>query len=132
MKPSSLRRFSSARRAAIRAALAARSVESSNVWKRASNMIGNLLSTQGSGNRRAQNVCHENGPPQDAFELFCVQRSNIMSRAGKSINQAASKLSRFLRVHDDLAREPCTLVGTAAVHESICCIATSRGRFVGT
>src|SRR6266496_3446599 len=112
MKPSSLRRFSSARSAAIRAALAARSVESSNVWKRASNMVGNLLSTQGSGNRRAQNACHENGPLQEAFGPYCVQRSNIMSLARESINRSDRKLSRFLRVHDDLAREPCTLVGT--------------------
>jgi hypothetical protein len=95
-------------------------------------MVGNLLSTQGSGNRRAHNACHENGPLQDAFGRNCVQRSNIMSRARESINRVASKLSRFLRVHDDLAREPCTLAGTAAVRESICCIATSWGRFIGT
>jgi hypothetical protein len=51
-------------------------------------MTGNLLSTQTSGNRREDNVCHENGRPKDAFGLFCVQRSNIMSLAGKSINLA--------------------------------------------
>jgi hypothetical protein len=51
-------------------------------------MAGNLLSTQTSGNRSSGNVCHENERPEEAFELFCVQRSNIMSAAGKSINQA--------------------------------------------
>jgi hypothetical protein len=51
-------------------------------------MTGNLLSTQTSGNRGSGNVCHENERPKDAFGLFCVQRSNIMSPAGKSINQA--------------------------------------------
>jgi hypothetical protein len=51
-------------------------------------MAGNLLSTQTSGNRLAENVCHENEPPEEAFELFCVQRSNIVSCAEKSINRA--------------------------------------------
>jgi hypothetical protein len=51
-------------------------------------MVGNLLSTQRSGNWRAQNVCHENEGREDAFERICVQRSNIMSRARKSITQA--------------------------------------------
>jgi hypothetical protein len=50
-------------------------------------MTGNLLSTQTSGNRRAENVCHEIERPEDAFGLFCVQRSNIMSHTRKSINQ---------------------------------------------
>jgi hypothetical protein len=51
-------------------------------------MAGNLLSTQRSGNRRAENVCHENECFEEAFGLVCVQRSNIMARARKSINQA--------------------------------------------
>jgi hypothetical protein len=50
-------------------------------------MVGNLLSTQRSGNRRMENVCHENEGREEAFELICVQRSNIMSRAHKSIKQ---------------------------------------------
>jgi hypothetical protein len=49
-------------------------------------MAGNLLSTCRSGNRQAENLCHEKEPPEEAFGLFCVQRSNIMSDARKSIN----------------------------------------------
>jgi hypothetical protein len=51
-------------------------------------MVGNLLSTQGSGNRRVENVCHENPHLEEAFERICVQRSNIMSLARKAIKQA--------------------------------------------
>jgi 1,2-phenylacetyl-CoA epoxidase PaaB subunit len=51
-------------------------------------MAGNLLSTQGGSNRRAENVCHENERREEAFGLFCVRRSNIMSAARKSINPA--------------------------------------------
>jgi hypothetical protein len=48
-------------------------------------MVGNLLSTQRSGNRWVENVCHENHGREEAFELNCVQCSNILSRARKSI-----------------------------------------------
>jgi hypothetical protein len=51
-------------------------------------MVGNLLSAQSSGNRWPQNVCHENEGREDAFELICVQRSNIMSLACKLIKRA--------------------------------------------
>jgi hypothetical protein len=51
-------------------------------------MVGNLLSTQRSGNRPVENVCHENQCLEDALERSCVQRSNIMSLACKTIKQA--------------------------------------------
>jgi hypothetical protein len=51
-------------------------------------MVGNLLSTQGSGNRPLENVCHENQRLEEALELICVHRSNIMSLARKSTKPA--------------------------------------------
>jgi hypothetical protein len=50
-------------------------------------MFGNLLSAQSSGNRWPQNVCHENEGLEEAFEHFCVQRSNILSVACKLIKR---------------------------------------------
>src|ERR1700719_2421761 len=88
-KPSSPRRASSARNAATRGALAPRSPLSSNDWKRASNMGGNLGAAAAAGNGAAAARAahqHQRGPAVEVDAPF--------ERAGAIGGQRGVRLRR--------------------------------------